>query len=55
MRDDKAWGELNNEISELSKEYARLKNRPKPFETETEKDVRETQLGKDKHESIWDR
>ena len=53
MMDDKAWGELNNEIRKLSKEYARLKNKPKPFETEKEKEVRETQLEKDKHEK-WE-
>jgi len=50
MIDDKAWEELNQEIAKLSKEYARLKNKPKPFETEKEKQVREAQLEKDKHE-----
>jgi len=50
MRGDKAWEELNQEISKLSKEYARLKNKPKPFETEKEKEVREYQLEKDKRE-----
>ena len=47
---DKAWEELNQEISKLSKEYARLKNKPKPFETEEEKRAREAQLVKDKRE-----
>jgi len=50
MVDDKVWHELNSEIDKLSKEYARLKNKPKPFETETENEVREDQLRKDKHE-----
>ena len=54
MIDDKAWEELNQEIAKLSKEYARLKNKPKPFETEKEKRVRETQLEKDKHEK-WEK
>jgi len=50
MRDDKVWHELNQEIAKLSKEYARLKNKPKPFETEKEKQAREVQLVKDKRE-----
>ena len=50
MVDDKLWDELNQEIEKLSKEYARLKNKPKPLETGKEKRVRETQLEKDKHE-----
>lgn len=54
MVNDKAWGELNNEIEKLSKEYARLKNKPKPFETEREKEVREAQLEKDKREK-WEK
>ena len=52
MINDKAWGELNNEIGKLIKEYVRLKNKPKPFETEREKDAREVQLEKGKDE-IW--
>lgn len=47
---DKPWEELNQEISELSEEYATLKNKPKPFETEQEKEAREAQLEKDKRE-----
>ena len=50
MMDGKPWEELNKEIEKLSKEYARLKNKPKPFETETEKEVREDQISKDRHE-----
>lgn len=48
--DDKLWEELNQEIAKLSEEYARLKNKPKPFETEKEREVREAQLEKDKRE-----
>lgn len=47
---DKPWEELNEEIEKLSKEYARLKNRPRPFETEIEKQARVDQFKKDKHE-----
>jgi 3-dehydroquinate dehydratase len=50
MVGDKVWEELNGEIEKLSKEYARLKNKPKPFETEREKEVRVDQLKKDKHD-----
>jgi len=50
MIKDKLWEELNKEIAKLRKEYARLKNKPKPFETEEEKEVREAQLEKDKRE-----
>ncbi len=50
MFDNRPWKELNDEIAKLSEEYARLKNRPKPFETETEKEVREDQFRKDRHE-----
>ena len=50
MMNKKAWEELNEEIAKLSEEYARLKNKPKSFETETEMEVREDQLRKDKHE-----
>lgn len=34
MMNDKPWTELNNEIGRLRAEYARLRNKPKPFETE---------------------
>ncbi|MGB8779782.1 MAG: hypothetical protein WCD81_03935 [Candidatus Bathyarchaeia archaeon] len=51
MIDDKAFEELNNEIGKLSKEYARLKNKSTPFETEKETEAREAQLDKDKHET----
>lgn len=54
MVDDRLWTELNNEIGRLSKEYARLKNKPKLFETEPEKQARETQLEKDKREKWKD-
>lgn len=50
MINRKAWEELNKEIAKLSKEYARLKNKPESFETETEIEVREDQFRKDKHE-----
>lgn len=50
MMDKKAWKELNEEIANLSGEYARLKNKPKPFETESEKEKREDQLRNDRHE-----
>jgi len=53
MMDGKPWQELNDEIAKLSKEYARLKNKPKPFETDTEKEARETQLQKDRREK-WE-
>jgi hypothetical protein len=53
MVDEKVWQELNSEIDKLSKEYARLKNKPKPYETERENEVREDQLRKDKHEK-WE-
>jgi hypothetical protein len=52
MVDEEAWRELNKEISKLAKEHPRLKNRPKPFETEAEKEVREVQLEKGRDE-IW--
>jgi len=48
MVDIKAWEELNKAIEQLSKEYADLKNKPKPFETEIEKEVREDQIRKDR-------
>lgn len=54
MMYDKAWEELNNEIGKLSKEYARLKNRPKPFETDKEKEGREDRVQKDRREK-WDK
>ena len=50
MRDAQVWEELNNEIKRLSEEYARLKNRARPFETEREKEVREDQLRQDRHD-----
>jgi len=50
VEEHKPWEELNEEIAKISKEYARLKNKPKPLETEREKEVREAQLEKDKHE-----
>jgi hypothetical protein len=50
MKDAEVWGELNNEIEKLSEEYARLKNKVKPFETEGEKELREDQLRKDRRE-----
>jgi hypothetical protein len=50
MIDEKVWKELNNEIAQLSEEYAKLRNKPKPFETEDEESARMTQLAKDKHE-----
>jgi hypothetical protein len=50
MVNEKAFGKLNDEISKLRIEYAKLKNKPKPFETEAEKEARETQFEKDKHE-----
>lgn len=53
MFDGKPWEELNKEIERLSKEYVRLKNKPKPFETETEKELRESQFQKDKYEK-WE-
>jgi len=50
MMDNKPWEELNKEIAQLCEQYARLKNKPKPFETETEKEARKAQLEKDKRE-----
>jgi predicted nucleic acid-binding Zn-ribbon protein len=50
MMNKRPLEELNGEIAKLSEEYARLKNKPKPFETETEMEVREDQLRKDKRE-----
>lgn len=50
MVDNRVWEELKSEAHKLRKEYARLRNKPKPFETEDEKDVREMQLDKDNHE-----
>ena len=44
--------ELNDEVEQLIKEYARLKNRPRPFETETEKGAREIQIEYDKQEKM---
>jgi hypothetical protein len=44
------WKELNIEISKLCDEYARLKNKPRPFETEKEKNAREAQFDKDRRE-----
>ena len=50
MMNDKPLEELNEEIVKLSEEYARLKNKSKPFETGEEKDAREIQFENDKHE-----
>jgi hypothetical protein len=50
MFDKRPWEELNSEIEKLSKEYARLKNKPRPFETETEKEAREDQFRTDRNE-----
>jgi len=50
VEEHKPWEELNSEIEKLSKEYAKLKNKPKPFETEKEKEMREAQLAKDRRE-----
>lgn len=36
--------ELNDEISRLSKEYAKLKNKPKPFQAERDEDEEAEQL-----------
>lgn len=49
MVDDKVWKELIEAIGQLAKEYARLKNKPRPFETEDEKGAREIQLEYDKN------
>jgi hypothetical protein len=50
MFEDKTWKELNEEISKLSREYAELKNKPKPFETEDESEAREDQIKRDRSE-----
>ena len=50
MIDNELWNKLNSEIEQLSKEYARLKNKPKLYETERMKQARESQLRKDKDE-----
>jgi hypothetical protein len=47
---DKLFQELNDEIERLIREYVRLKNKPKPFETEDEKGAREIQIEYDKQE-----
>ena len=52
MRDAKVWEELSYEIEKLSEEYARLKNKPKPFETESERVLREDQFQKDR-DNTW--
>jgi hypothetical protein len=36
--------ELNNEITRLSREYAKLKNKPKPFQAERDEDEEAEQL-----------
>jgi len=51
MMDGKPWEELNKEIEKLSEEYARLKNKPKQFETEREKELREDQSRKDRDDT----
>lgn len=48
--DKEVWKKLNDEYGMLRKEYAELKNKPKPFETEDEKEVRELQYDKDRAE-----
>jgi hypothetical protein len=53
MLDGKPWEELNNEMRRLIKEYAKLKNKPKPFETEAEKETREAQFEEDKRKK-WE-
>jgi hypothetical protein len=50
MRDAGVWEALNKEIEKLSEEYALLKNRAKPFETEREEEVREDQLRQDRRD-----
>jgi len=49
---DEQFQELNDEVEQLIKEYVKLKNRPKPFETETEKGAREIQIEYDKQEKM---
>jgi ABC-type phosphate transport system auxiliary subunit len=49
MVDAKLLEELNEEIGRLAKEYARLQNKPKPFETKDEKEAREIQFEYDKN------
>jgi hypothetical protein len=47
---DKLLQQLNDEMERLAKEYSKLKNRPKPFETEDEKGARDIQIEYDKQD-----
>lgn len=56
MMDEKLFVELNDEGHKLIREYTKLKSarsKPKLFETENEKDARETQLRKERDEK-WE-
>jgi hypothetical protein len=50
MMDNELWEQLNDEKGKVIEEYAKLKNRAKPFETEKEEKVRKDQIQKDERE-----
>jgi hypothetical protein len=52
MISDETWEKVKSEALKLGKEYATLKNKPRLFETETEKDARLIQLEKDEREKL---